>query len=97
MSPRLRKRPVGAIPTVTEFRHQVSRENRLARYEAICTLHKQAFSMEAIARRLHISTYTVRRFLKAEAFPEITPPPYRGSILDPYKSYLLARGPGGLF
>jgi transposase len=37
----------------------------------------------------------VRKFLQAETFPERSRPPYRGSILDPYKPYILERWKSG--
>lgn len=48
-----------------------------------------------IARRLKISRQTVHRFLTSETLPERRRPPYRGSILDPYKPYLLDRWKAG--
>jgi predicted DNA-binding protein (UPF0251 family) len=74
---------------------QVNRSNRYARSEAVRTLHQQAISQREIARRLKLSRQTVQRFLVAETFPERSRPPYRGSILDPYKPYILARWQSG--
>jgi transposase len=37
----------------------------------------------------------VRKFLQAEATPPRSRPPYRGSILDPYKPYILERWKSG--
>src|SRR5260370_11082337 len=68
---------------------QVSSANRAARYEAVRALHQQAISAREIARRLHMSRQTVQKFLVAESFPERSQSPYRGSILDPYKPYIL--------
>jgi transposase len=74
---------------------QVSHANRSARYEAVRALHQQAISARAIARRLHMSRQTVPKFLVSESFPERSRPPYRGSILDPYKPYILERWKAG--
>jgi len=75
---------------------EVSRANRVSRYEAVRTLHQQAISERAIARRrLKLSRNTVHRFLSAEAFPERKRPSYRGGLLDPYKPYLLERWKAG--
>ena len=76
-------------------RSQIARTNRAARYEAVRALHQQALSERAIARRLNMSRKTVHRFLAAEAFPERSQSPHRGSILDPYKPYLLQRWKAG--
>ncbi len=48
-----------------------------------------------MARRLKLSPQTVHRFLAAEPFPERSQPPYRGSVLDPYKPYILERWQSG--
>ena len=48
-----------------------------------------------MARRLKLSRNTVRKYLQAETFAERSRPPYRGSILDPYKPYLLERWKSG--
>ena len=73
----------------------MSRTNRYDRYEAVCTLHQQAFSQREIARRLSLSRNTVRKFLRVETFPERSPRAYRASILDPYKPYILERWQAG--
>ncbi len=96
MSPHLRAAPSGSSPSPPEETpSQVSRSNRYTRYEAVRTLHQQAFSDRAIARRLGISRNTVHRFLVAETIPSRSQPPYRGSVLDPYKSYILERWKSG--
>src|SRR6266487_6021077 len=74
---------------------QVSRAKRAARYEAVRALHQQAISAREIARRLHMSRQTVQKFLVADSLPERSRPAYRGSILDPYKPYILDRWKAG--
>src|SRR5438270_9093602 len=81
--------------SVAQARSQVSRANRYARYEAVQALHQQAISAREIARRLHMSRHIVQKFLVSESFPERSKPPYQGSILDPYKPYLLDRWKAG--
>jgi hypothetical protein len=54
-------------------------------------LHQQALSEREIARRLGMSRHTVHRFVIAETFPERNRSTYRGSLLDPYKPYILKR------
>lgn len=81
--------------SVAQSRSQVSRANRSARYEAVRALHQQAISAREIARRLHMSRQTVQKFLASESFPERSRPPYQGSILDPYKPYILDRWKAG--
>ena len=77
--------------TLAQSRSQISRTNRISGYEAVRALRQQAIPEREIARRLKMSRQTVHRFLAADAFPERSTPPYRGSILDPYKPYLLDR------
>jgi transposase len=84
-----------AIVSVAQSGSQVSRANRCARYEAVRALHQQAISAREIARRLHMSRQTVQKFLVSESFPERSNTPYRGSILDPYKPYILDRWKAG--
>jgi transposase len=74
---------------------QVSRSNRYERYQAVRLLHQQALSEREIARRLKMSRQTVHRFVVAESFPERSRPAYRGSLLDPYKPYILERWKAG--
>jgi transposase len=96
MSPHLRVVSSGSAPTPPEETpSQVSRSNRYARYEAVRTLHQQAIPQREIARRLKLSRNTVRRCLAAETAPPRSRPPYRGSILDPYKPYILERWQSG--
>jgi transposase len=69
----------------------IRRDNRYARYEAVRALQQQGFSLREISRRLQIGRQTVRRFVRAESFPERSKPPKKASLLDPYKPYLLKR------
>jgi transposase len=96
MSAQLRVVTSGSAPTPPEeMPSQMRRSNRYARYEAVQTLHQQALSQREIARRLKMSRRTVHRFLQAKTFPERSRASYRGSILDPYKPYLLDRWKAG--
>jgi transposase len=66
---------------------------RYARYEDVRTLSRQGVSIREIARRLKLSRETIRRFLRAEEFPEIASARrgQRGSILNQYKPYIFQR------
>ena len=77
--------------TVTEQRRQISRANRLARYEQILALHREGLSLRAIARHLHVSRKLVHRSVRAGTFPERVPTGRRQSKLDPYLHYLRKR------
>jgi transposase len=72
---------------------QARRAKRYARYEEVRTLAGQGVSIREIARRLKLSRETIRRFLRAEEFPEMASGRrgQRGSILNPYKPYILQR------
>ncbi len=76
-----------------EFQKQVRRDKRMARYEEVRTLVEQGFSQRVIARKLHLARATVSKFAQAEAYPEMHHPKRgeKGSILDPYKGYILHR------
>jgi transposase len=96
MSPYPRAIPSGSVALpAEETPSQISHTNRYARYAAVRTLHQQLVSQREIARRLKLSRNTVRKFLQAETFPERRQRPYRGSILDPYKPYILERWKAG--
>ena len=87
--------PYQRPPTVsyTELQKQARRAKRYARYEDVRTLSGQGVSIREIARRLKLSRETIRRFLRAEEFPEIVSARrgQRGSILNPYKPYIFQR------
>ena len=87
------QRPAAAVRplTVAEQRRQISRANRLARYEQIIALHRQGLSQRAIARQLHVSRKVVHRSVRAGIFPERAPTGKRQSKLDPYLPYLRKR------
>ncbi len=82
--------PVPVPLTPTALQQQVRRARRLKRYEEVMQLHEQGVSQAAIAALVGLNRDTVRRYLNASGFPEITRPGKR-SHLDPYKSYLQQR------
>ena len=91
-SPQDQREASGARPlTVAEQRRQISRTNRLARYEQIVTLHREGLSQRAIARHLHVSRKVVHLSVRAGTFPERVPTGRRQSKLDPYLPYLRKR------
>lgn len=58
----------------------------------IHVLHRQGTSIRAIARELHISRNTVRRYLRQKAStPRYKQRPARVSLLEPFKPYLQER------
>ncbi len=73
-----------------EAQRQIRREKRKQRYDEVIKLHEQGVSQVAIATLLGLDRDTVRRYIKAPAFPEIVRTK-RTSLLDPYKEYLQER------
>jgi transposase len=76
-------------------RQQERRAQRLARYDAVVNLHRQGHSDAAISRQTGLGRKTVRRYLRAGAFPERAAPPARPSMLAPYETYLRSRWTNG--
>lgn len=74
---------------------QTRRAARRDRYEAVIALNQQGLTQKEIAREVGIGTKTVRRFLRADAFPERASVPRKSSILDPYAPYLRERWEAG--
>jgi transposase len=67
---------------------QQRRERRQSRYEQVVELYRQGASLRAIAHHFGMHRRTVRRFVRAESFPERARPKRRPSGLDPYRSFL---------
>jgi len=77
--------------TIPEREQQQRRARRLARYTEVITLWQQGVSLRAIARELHVSRATVKKFVRAGSFPEKAQRLPRRSIVDPFGDYLAAR------
>ncbi|MBA3947829.1 MAG: ISL3 family transposase [Herpetosiphonaceae bacterium] len=86
--------PAVPSPRAQEQAQQV-RAQRLARYEQVCHLHRQGWTITAIAQKVGLERNTVHRFVMAPAFPERQRRPPRGSVLDPFKPYIVQRWNGG--
>ncbi|MEW6296873.1 MAG: transposase [Thermodesulfobacteriota bacterium] len=69
-------------------RAALTRERRWVRYEEVRALHRQGATIRSLAQRFRMHRRTVRRFLRAESFPERAQPPRRGRSLDRYLPYL---------
>jgi len=74
---------------------QERRARRYQRFEAVHTLHRQGIGVHQIARTLGIGRNTVRRFLRAEGFPERQPRRPGRTFLTPYEPYLRERWDAG--
>ncbi|MBK5293438.1 MAG: transposase [Acidobacteriia bacterium] len=64
------------------------RQRRLERYEKVTDLHGRCYSQLAISRELSISVKTVRRWLRADQFPERKPPSGRRKKVAEFAAYL---------
>ena len=68
---------------------------RLARYEELVCRHRRGESISSIARGLNLDRRTVRKFLRAGAFPERAPRAPVATLLDAHRQYLAARAAEG--
>jgi transposase len=76
--------------TKNQERQRQRRARRLTRFDQVRELHHQGVSLRSIARRLGLHRGTVRRFVRAEVFPErASRPTYRRT--DPWIDYLRRR------
>jgi transposase len=82
-------------PTQAQQAQQVRRACRLARYQEVMALHAQGCSQRQVAAALGIGRQVVRRFLRADGFPERVPSTARPSDLQRYEPYLRERWAAG--
>lgn len=68
-----------------------AQQRRRTRYEVIRKRHAKGEYFSSIARDLGLDYRTVRKYALSDECPERKPYPKRGSMLDPYESYLRAR------
>lgn len=79
----------------TERKRLAKREERVARYHQVVQLRQAGLKQLEIVARTGVSERTVRKLLKAPAFPETQVSPKRGSIFDRYAAYVLQRWQAG--
>jgi transposase len=77
--------------TKDQARQQASRARRYERYAQVKSLQAQGLNILQIAKQLHLSRQTVRKYIASETFPDIQRSQRQKSILDPYAAYLQAR------
>ncbi len=82
-------------PNRAPCEQQARRAQRYARYAEVRDLHTQGHSIRAIARLTGLNRRTVRRFLRAEGFPEHTPRAPRSQLITPFVPFLRARWDAG--
>lgn len=78
------------------LQHQ-RRTQRHQRYQQVVELARQGASQQAIAHHLNLSRKTVRRFVRAESFPERATPAARPTALDSFLEYLKTRWAAGCY
>ena len=86
--------PVAKL-SVAQERKQQRRQRRLDRYEQAAELHKRGVSKLAISRQLSLGVKTVRRWLRADQFPERKPPTGRRQKVAEFVTYLDDRWKAG--
>lgn len=67
-----------------------NRERRMEHYQTVAALFKRGVSQREIARQCGLNRTTVRRFIRAQEFPE-RKSRYYASTLDPFRDYLEMR------
>ena len=77
-------------PAHTELQQQ-RREQRMARYQEVQQFYQRGLTLSAITAQTGLDRKTVRKYAYADEFPERQSSSRSGSILDPYKPYLLQR------
>lgn len=82
-------------PTRAQREKEERRSHRHTRYEEVMRLHEAGMGIRAIARELGMARHTVRRFIRADGFPERAPRRPRPGILTPYEPYLRERWTAG--
>jgi transposase len=77
-----------APQTQRKQRQTASRARRQERYTTVRELHAQGVSIHMIARQTDMSRQTIRRFLRADQFPEHGERRQRRRKLDPFVPFL---------
>jgi transposase len=70
---------------------QERRQRRLERYEEVVQLRSQGCSLKKISRTVHLDYRTVRRWIRAGAFPERQSPRRRPTQVQHFTEYLQRR------
>lgn len=86
---------VPARATLADAQKQQRRQRRRERYQKVRELRDAGYSNLAISRELSISVKTVRRWLRADQFPERKPPRPRRKKVAEFAEYLCERWKAG--
>jgi transposase len=82
---------VAPPPTSGERERAAHRQRRYDRYEAVTALQAQGLGIATIAKRLGMARKTVRRFLRADEFPERAERTGSSGRLAAFEAYLRRR------
>ncbi len=82
---------VAPAPTAAERDRAAHRQRRLARYDEVTALQAQGLGIATIAKRLGMARKTVRRFLRADGFPERLERSGPSGRLAAFEAYLQQR------
>jgi transposase len=83
--------PTARPPTQQAKESEQRRERRLARYEEVCALYQQGWTLRAIGKKTGLDRRTVRKFVTSNVFPEMAARPKRESKVTPFAEYLKRR------
>lgn len=78
-------------PTRQQALQQERRQRRLEHYEEVTQLRGQGCSQKKISKMVHLDRRTVRRWIRAGAFPERQPPRRRPTKVQLFDEYLQRR------
>jgi transposase len=88
--------PPRATPKAVQQRAAQRAERRQARYDEVWTLHRQGWTVPAIARQVGLGQRTIFRYLHTPTCPgQQHRSTYGRSLLTPYKDYLRTRWNAG--
>ena len=91
--------PLGEVPDKVTLRpfnqaeraSQHRRLERYLRYDQVRELYRQGYSVSQIAHQMQLTAPTIRKFVRADTFPERSARTGDSSQLDAYKPYLRQR------
>jgi transposase len=87
--------PPSLPPTRADQEKAAPRERRHHRYQEVRRLFAEGYSVRAIAQLTGICRHTVRRYLQAEAFPEIKKRAAQPGKVEAFRPYLEERWQAG--
>jgi transposase len=87
--------PERVVPEVLESKSTVAEQRRRDRIETAHELHSRGWTVKAIAAEMGNNPKTISRYLRMTGKAWLHRRRQRGSVLDPYKPYLIERWSAG--